>query len=156
MAKRSKSQTEVTINQIMDEAFKQILTIGFEVMSYTTLSEATGISRTGISHHFPKKTDFIQKLDERFGEVFVSKLDFSSVEQIEISWNQAFTQPKYRAILKLYFSLCGYTSNVINSFSAIEQAKSIASQGLGSSGEDLIDKLIGKSANILLQEVSIV
>ncbi|MGB5144806.1 MAG: TetR/AcrR family transcriptional regulator, partial [Shewanella indica] len=35
MAKRSKAQTELTINQIMDEALKQILTIGFEAMSYT-------------------------------------------------------------------------------------------------------------------------
>lgn len=48
MAKRSRVQTEQTINQIMDEALRQILTIGFETMSYTTLSEATGISRTEI------------------------------------------------------------------------------------------------------------
>lgn len=43
MAKRSRVQTEQTINQIMDEALRQILTIGFETMSYTTLSDRKSV-----------------------------------------------------------------------------------------------------------------
>ncbi|GAL03337.1 transcriptional regulator LuxT [Photobacterium aphoticum] len=54
MPKRSKEDTEITIQTIMDAVVDQILTLGYDKMSYTTLSKQTGISRTGISHHFPK------------------------------------------------------------------------------------------------------
>ncbi len=54
MPKRSKEDTEITIQTIMDAVIEQILTLGYDKMSYTTLSNQTGISRTGISHHFPK------------------------------------------------------------------------------------------------------
>ena len=82
MAKRSRVETEQTVNQILDEALKQILTIGFDAMSYTTLSNATGISRTGISHHFPKKTEFLVRLDHRIGQLFVDALNFDSLSSL--------------------------------------------------------------------------
>ncbi|MCL1077656.1 TetR/AcrR family transcriptional regulator [Parashewanella spongiae] len=151
MAKRSKSQTELTINQIMDEALKQILTIGFDAMSYTTLSEATGISRTGISHHFPKKTDFLLKLDDRIGSMFIDSLDFSSVEQLKSSWKAALEKPKYKATLKLFFNLCGNKPEHFNRFKAISDTHENALTSLGKTGEDTIYDLIGYSALYLFQ-----
>ena len=44
-------------------------------MSYTTLSQQTGVSRTGISHHFPKKTDFTEALDGRIFKLFIEHLN---------------------------------------------------------------------------------
>lgn len=154
MAKRSKAQTELTINQIMDEALKQILTIGFEAMSYTTLSEATGISRTGISHHFPRKTDFLVRLDARIGRLFVEALDFSSPELLERSWMIAIQQSHYRAVLRLFFSLCGGTNNDITLFRAVSIARETAVLELGGVGERTINHLLGRSAVLLLSEVS--
>lgn len=46
MPKRSKEDTEITIQTIMDAVVDQILTLGYDKMSYTTLSKQTGISRT--------------------------------------------------------------------------------------------------------------
>ncbi|MBE8167463.1 MAG: TetR/AcrR family transcriptional regulator [Shewanella sp.] len=152
MAKRSKSQTELTINQIMDEALKQILTIGFDAMSYTTLSEATGISRTGISHHFPKKTDFLVKLDDKIGSMFIDSLDFSDTNKLEKSWMDALDRPKSRATLRLFFSLCGSSCNRVKLFKAVVQARESAIEALGTSGENCINLLLGRSAIILISE----
>lgn len=150
MAKRSRVQTEQTINQIMDEALKQILTIGFETMSYTTLSEATGISRTGISHHFPRKSDFLVRLDGRIGHLFVAALDFSSQENLEASWMQAMQEEHFRAVLKLFFSLCGGANNDITLFRAVSSARQYAISELGLVGDRTINHLLGRSALILL------
>ncbi|MBM7070507.1 TetR family transcriptional regulator [Shewanella sp. 202IG2-18] len=152
MAKRSKSQTEVTINQIMDEAFKQILSIGFEAMSYTTLSEATGISRTGISHHFPKKTDFLVKLDERIGELFVQSMNFSSVSALKESWAATLAKPRYKAVMRLFFSLCGYNDNRLAHFRAVENLESNALNSLGEEGKNTVHQLIGEASVQLLKE----
>lgn len=42
MPKRSKEDTEITIQTIMDAVVDQILTLGYDKMSYTTLSKQTG------------------------------------------------------------------------------------------------------------------
>ncbi|AZQ09410.1 MULTISPECIES: TetR family transcriptional regulator [Shewanella] len=152
MAKRSKVQTEQTINQIMDEALKQILSIGFDAMSYTTLSEATGISRTGISHHFPKKTDFLVRLDARIGRLFLAALDFSGPEALERSWMTAMRESHYRAVLKLFFSLCGSNDKDITLFRAISSARESAVIELGAIGEKTINQLLGRTAVMLLAE----
>lgn len=62
MPKRSKEDTEITIQKIMDAVVDQLLRLGYDRMSYTTLSQQTGVSRTGISHHFPKKRILPQHL----------------------------------------------------------------------------------------------
>ncbi|WP_133407708.1 TetR family transcriptional regulator [Parashewanella tropica] len=150
MAKRSKSQTELTINQIKDEAFKQIIEIGFDNMSYTTLSQATGISRTGISHHFPKKTDFLIKLDDRIAELFIGALDFSTIATLETSWNKAFSESEAKAVLTLFFSISGNANSSITHFQAIENSVEQAKSQLGEEGERTIKFMIGCAAISLL------
>ncbi|WP_394131823.1 TetR/AcrR family transcriptional regulator [Shewanella maritima] len=154
MAKRSRAETERTVNFILDEALKQLLTIGFEAMSYTTLSNATGISRTGISHHFPRKTEFLTKLDMRIGQLFVDELNFSSIAKLEQSWDLAMAKPQHSAVLRLFFSLCGANQKSIGFFTAIEHAKELAGIELGDEGERCINHLIGKSAVVLLSKNS--
>ncbi|MCL1074351.1 TetR family transcriptional regulator [Shewanella dokdonensis] len=146
MAKRSKAQTELTIQQIMDEAFRQILTIGFETMSYSTLADALGISRTGVSHHFPRKLDFLLRLNERIGEHFISALDFSSNEALQYSWEQAMTRPEQQAVLRLFFSICGRIEDEMPEFIAVEQALQQAEAALGLAGRELVQELLGASA----------
>lgn len=153
MAKRSKVQTEQTINQILDEALRQLLTIGYDAMSYTTLSEATGISRTGISHHFPKKIDFLVRLDAKIGRLFVAAMDFSSVDSLERTWMLALKEPHYRAVLRLFFSLCGQGDGNITLFRAIGMARETAAIELGSAGERTINHLLGRSAMTLMNTV---
>jgi len=146
MAKRSKAQTELTIQQIMDEAFRQILTIGFETMSYSTLADALGISRTGVSHHFPRKIDFLLRLNERIGEHFISALDFSSNAALQRSWQQAMIRPEQQAVLRLFFSLCGRVEDEMPEFIAVEQAMQQAEVALGLSGREQVQELLGASA----------
>lgn len=152
MAKRSKAQTEQTIKQILDEALKQVLSIGYESMSYTTLSEATGISRTGISHHFPRKTAFLIQLDSHLASTFIDELDFSDPLMLETSWMNALDNPGFCAVLRLFFSLCGYSNRDITMFKAVDMARELARSKLGTEGESLFNDLVGRSAGVLLAQ----
>ncbi|OBT07928.1 transcriptional regulator [Vibrio sp. UCD-FRSSP16_10] len=104
MPKRSKEDTEITIKKIMDVVVEQLLTIGYDKMSYTTLSQATGVSRTGISHHFPKKTDFTNALDGAIVDLLSNYLEFESgLKAFTKSWVSSLEAPKFLAILRLMF-----------------------------------------------------
>ncbi|MDD1827977.1 TetR family transcriptional regulator [Photobacterium sp. ZSDE20] len=104
MAKRSKVDTSRTIQLILDNANQQLLTVGYENMSYTTLSLATELSRTGISHHFPKKTDFLTALEGRFLKQLIDRLIINEgSSQLEQSWRKALLNSEFSAILKLVF-----------------------------------------------------
>ncbi|ARD23672.1 MULTISPECIES: TetR family transcriptional regulator [Shewanella] len=146
MAKRSRIDTEITIKLILDEAFEQILTIGFENMSYTSLSNATGISRTGISHHFPRKADFLSCLDSRISARFCEGLDFSSVQLLESSWRHFISQDHAKAVLKLFFSLCASNQQIQGRFNTVNDIRYKALMRLGDEGGFCIDRLIGQSA----------
>lgn len=152
MAKRSRVETELTVNQILDEAFKQILTIGFEAMSYTTLSAATGVSRAGISHHFPRKTEFLVRLDERIGQFFIEGVDFSSLESLQQSWVALMQHPERKAVLKLFFSLCGNVDDSVKTLKSLNLVRETAERHLAMAGSQCVEQLIGHSALALLQE----
>lgn len=78
--------------------------LGYDKMSYTTLSEQTGISRTGISHHFPKKTDFIAALDNRIYNKFVDHLVLDKhLEEFSDSWLESLSRPEFVSILRILF-----------------------------------------------------
>lgn len=149
MAKRSKVQTKQTVQQILDEAMKQILDHGYDAMSYSTLSAATGISRTGISHHFPRKIDFLTRLDSRMAEVFIERLDFSSVQALQTTWKQSLELANFRAIIRLFFSLCGSQQININRYKAISLASETAFSKMGDQGRLLVNALVGQSAFVL-------
>jgi len=107
MPKRSKAQTQQTIETILDAAKQQLLTLGYEGMSYTTLSEATGVSRTGISHHFPRKQDFMAALEPVLLDSLMGTLETEgTVNQLMQSWMQAMhADGEFKAILRLCFYL---------------------------------------------------
>ncbi len=66
-------------------------------MSYTTLSQAMQISRTGISHHFPKKTDWSPLKDDFLLKLLIDRLVINEVKwSIERSWQRALQQWVYR------------------------------------------------------------
>ncbi|QSX34377.1 TetR family transcriptional regulator [Shewanella avicenniae] len=152
MAKRSKLDTEKTIALIENAALEQILAIGYESMSYSTLSEATGISRTGISHHFPRKVDFLLALNQRIGQLFVESLDFSGLRALQLSWQAAMDSDKLRAILRLFFTFCARPGEDVREFAAIDMAKTAAMKALGEQGCALVSQLLGQSALSLLTD----
>ncbi|MFT6977477.1 MAG: AcrR family transcriptional regulator [Shewanella psychromarinicola] len=152
MAKRSRVETELTVNQILDEAFKQILTIGFEAMSYTTLSAATGVSRTGISHHFPRKTEFLVRLDQRIGAFFIEGLDFASITAFEQSWADVMRHPERKAVLQLFFCLCASTDENMKTFKSLDIVREAAVSHFAEVGCQCVEQLIGNSALVLLQD----
>ncbi|WP_065188303.1 TetR family transcriptional regulator [Shewanella woodyi] len=152
MAKRSKAETEQTINLIMDEALKQLLSLGYDSMSYTTLSTATGISRTGISHHFPHKANFLIRLDPQISRLFLDELDFSNLGTLEESWIESIKHPTGRMVLKLFFSLCGDHSEDVTQFKAVHFARERAYEMFGLEGEKLVTGLIGRSAVMLMSQ----
>ncbi|GAD90314.1 MULTISPECIES: TetR family transcriptional regulator [Vibrio] len=121
MPKRSKEDTEITVNMIMDSVLEQMLTIGYDQMSYTTLSRATGVSRTGISHHFPKKADFALKSQNRVFDLLLTHLDFDSgLTGFSKSWQASLQSSQFLAILRL----------MIHHITVFDGAKAFSLQGI--------------------------
>lgn len=148
MPKRSKEETEITIQRIMDAVFDQLLRLGYDKMSYTTLSQQTGVSRTGISHHFPKKTDFALALDGKIFNLFVTHLEFEKgIEAFTHSWLHALQEnEQFLSILRLVFHHVVSTERA-ETFSqlAIERLYKLAQEKLGADSDKQVEWLIGKS-----------
>ncbi|MDA0150116.1 MULTISPECIES: TetR/AcrR family transcriptional regulator [Vibrio] len=147
MPKRSKEDTEITIQKIMDAVVDQLLRLGYDKMSYTTLSQQTGVSRTGISHHFPKKTDFSAALDGRFFKMFVEHLDFDSdLKTFSDSWVKALDNEEFLAILRLLFHHI-VTSEKANEFAAkgIDRLYKAVEVKFGAESGKELEWLIGKA-----------
>ncbi len=147
MPKRSKEDTEITIQKIMDAVVDQLLRLGYDKMSYTTLSQQTGVSRTGISHHFPKKTDFSAALDGRIFKMFVEHVDFENgVEEFSSSWVASLENEEFRAILRLLFHHI-VTSQNTHEFAknGIDRLYKVVETQFGKESQKELEWLIGKS-----------
>ncbi|MBF9003175.1 MULTISPECIES: TetR family transcriptional regulator [Vibrio] len=147
MPKRSKEDTEVTIQKIMDAVVDQLIRLGYDKMSYTTLSQQTGVSRTGISHHFPKKTDFASALDGRIFKMMITHLDFDhDLEKFAVSWNNALKNSEFTAILRLLFHHI-VTAERANDFAhnELERLYKLSEQHFGDGCDKRVEQLIGKS-----------
>ncbi|MGF1726210.1 TetR family transcriptional regulator [Photobacterium nomapromontoriensis] len=147
MPKRSKEDTEITIQTIMDAVVDQILTLGYDKMSYTTISKQTGISRTGISHHFPKKQDFATALDGRIFNLFVEQLDLDQgLDGFVASWIAALDNEKFSATLRLLFHHIA-SAETTSEFSkrGIERLYAMCQERFGDESEKELEWLLGKS-----------
>ena len=153
MPKRSKAETKQTVEQILLEAQRQILHMGYDVMSYSSLADATGISRTGISHHFPHKSDFLLQLEPEFATLLIAELDFSDLKALQLSWNRALQSVTFSGIVKLVFSICGSNQLTSCSFTTLSVLKAKVAQHLGHEGVLLINHLLGHSAMVLFSQV---
>ena len=54
-----------TRNKILDVADDLVQRVGLNAMSYKHISEAVGIRKASIHHHFPKKEDLVDELLKR-------------------------------------------------------------------------------------------
>ncbi|UFN72240.1 TetR/AcrR family transcriptional regulator [Vibrio alginolyticus] len=147
MPKRSKEDTEITIQKIMDAVVDQLLRLGYDKMSYTTLSQQTGISRTGISHHFPKKTDFTAALDGRIFKMFIEHLEFDKgLSAFSQSWIKALEDADFLAILRLLFHHIVTAENA-QEFAAngIDRLYKMVESQFGAGGDKELEWLIGRS-----------
>ncbi|MDW1969070.1 TetR/AcrR family transcriptional regulator [Vibrio sp. 945] len=147
MPKRSKEDTEITIQKIMDAVIDQLLRLGYDKMSYTTLSQQTGISRTGISHHFPKKTDFTAALDSRIFTMFIEHLEFDKgLNAFSQSWIKALEDAEFLAILRLLFHHIVTAENA-QEFAAngIDRLYKMVKSQFGAGGDKELEWLIGRS-----------
>ena len=147
MPKRSKEDTEITIQKIMDAVIDQLLRLGYDKMSYTTLSQQTGISRTGISHHFPKKTDFTAALDGRIFKMFIEHLEFDKgLSAFSQSWIKALEDAEFLAILRLLFHHIVTAENA-QEFAAngIDRLYKMVESQFGAGGDKDLAWLIGRS-----------
>ncbi|MDN3697105.1 MULTISPECIES: TetR/AcrR family transcriptional regulator [Vibrio] len=147
MPKRSKEDTEITIQKIMDAVIDQLLRLGYDKMSYTTLSQQTGVSRTGISHHFPKKTDFTAALDGRIFKMFMEHIEFDKdLEGFSKSWLVALENAEFLAILRLLFHHVVVSENA-HEFAAngIDRLYKLAESQFGSESSKELEWLLGKS-----------
>lgn len=147
MPKRSKEDTEITIQKIMDAVVDQLLRLGYDKMSYTTLSQQTGVSRTGISHHFPKKTDFTAALDGRIFKMFVDHVEFEKgLAEFSASWVSALDNEEFLAILRLLFHHI-VTSQSTHEFASngIDRLYKMTESQFGEGSAKELEWLIGKS-----------
>jgi len=147
MPKRSKEDTEITIQIIMDAVVEQLITLGYDKMSYTTLSQQTGVSRTGISHHFPKKTDFTAALDGRIYKMFVEHLTLNNdLESFKNSWLVSLNNREFLAILRLLFHHTVVSDNT-HAFAkaGLERIYCLAEERFGDHSRQELDALFGRS-----------
>ncbi|NAW69303.1 TetR family transcriptional regulator [Vibrio sp. V27_P1S3P104] len=154
MPKRSKEDTEITIQIIMDAVIDQLLRLGYDKMSYTTLSQQTGVSRTGISHHFPKKTDFALALDGPIFNLLLQDLEFEQgSEAFTHSWLRALQESeRFLSILRLIFHHV-VAAERAETFSqlAIERLYKLAQEKFGAGSEQQVEWLLGKSLVVMSQ-----
>ncbi len=153
MPKRSKEDTEITIQKIMDAVIDQLLRLGYDKMSYTTLSQQTGISRTGISHHFPKKTDFTAALDSQIFSLFMEHIDLQNDKQSFVdSWISSLDDPQFRAILRLLFHHIVTASNAPEfARNGIDRFYTMLEERYGKESRGDLEWLIGVSLIRLLK-----
>lgn len=147
MPKRSKEETEITIQTIMDAVADQLIRLGYDKMSYTTLSEQTGISRTGISHHFPKKTDFITALDSRIYKMFIEHLDMDAcLKSFSHSWISSLEKQEFVAILRILFHhiVCA-ESDELYAKSGVERLYAVVNEKYGEESHKELEWLLGKT-----------
>ncbi len=151
MPKRSKEDTEVTIKTIMDAVVDQLLRLGYDKMSYTTLSQQTGVSRTGISHHFPKKTDFVLALDGRIFNLFVEYLDLEHGSDVFAdSWLKGLENEEFLAILRLFFHHTVAADRAEEfAYSGVQRMYKLANEKLGEGSDKQVEWLIGKSLIVM-------
>lgn len=64
-----------TATQILDVAQELVQTIGANAMSYQHISDAVGIRKASIHHHFPTKEKLIEALIERYSGCFFRLVD---------------------------------------------------------------------------------
>lgn len=154
MPKRSKEETEITIRRIMDAVIDQLVRLGYDKMSYTTLSQQTGVSRTGISHHFPKKTDFVLALDDKIFSLFIGHLELEQgIDAFTQSWLSALQKtPEFTSILRLFFHHI-VSAERAETFSqqVIERLYKLAQGKLGADSDKQVEWLLGKSLVIISQ-----
>ncbi len=147
MPKRSKAETKVTIERILDAVADQLLRLGYDRMTYTTLSQQTGISRTGISHHFPKKQDFMLALNERIYGMLVSYLDLDDkLENFSESWLDSLGRSEFKSILRIIFHhVVAFENGEKSIQEGIERLYSLLNNKYGSESKRELEWLIGKS-----------
>ncbi len=147
MPKRSKEDTEKTINTITEAVVDQMLNLGYDKMSYTTLSEQTGISRTGISHHFPRKTDFTDAIDDKLFTMLTGYLVLDQgVDQFKQSWLSALADTQFIAIIRLLIHHVVVAEGSLEfANKGLQQLYALAVERLGEEAEHAVDWLLGKS-----------
>lgn len=64
-----------TREELLDAAQALIQRVGANAMSYQDLSEAVGIRKASIHHHFPTKADLLDALIDRYSDGFLGLLD---------------------------------------------------------------------------------
>ena len=147
MPKRSKQDTLITINTILEASTHQLIELGYDKMSYTTLSKETGISRTGISHHFPKKTDFTSALEGRFIKTAIDQLDITtSLSALTSSWANALTNSSFMSIFKLVFHhsiVSGDDCNFSHRF--IDKIITLIVHELGEEARKEVEMMLGRT-----------
>ena len=146
MPKRSKEDTEKTISAIKVAVVDQMLDLGYDKMSYTTLSDQTGISRTGISHHFPRKTDFTDAIDGKLFDMFTEYLVLDDLDTFKQSWLDALSNSRFVAILKLFVHHIVVAEGSLNfAQKGLDGLYEMTTEKLGDDAEYTLDWLLGKS-----------
>ena len=86
MGRASAAEAEVTKHKIINAAFDITMQQGFENLTFTKLSNACGVSRSGINRHFPKKADLLSVLEPKLSKILMRQMDFRSPQAFYSSW----------------------------------------------------------------------
>ncbi|MCW8328776.1 TetR/AcrR family transcriptional regulator [Photobacterium sp. SDRW27] len=153
MAKVTSKESQKTRQKIIDAVITCLLDpqLGYEKMTYTRLQTMTGISRGGILNHFKKKVDFLNALDGEIFDTVLTSLDLSNRESFTHSFEQAITQPKFRAVLQLLIGNISHHTAIAKAKQNWQELEDLIEQKLGKEAKEYdLPRLLGKSFNIML------
>lgn len=146
MPKRSKEDTEITIQKIMDAVVDQLLRLGYDKCRIRRESADRCIAYR-YQPPFPKKTDFTAALDGRIFKMFIEHLEFEKgLDAFSQSWIKALEDSEFLAILRLLFHHI-VTSESAHEFAAngIDRLYKMVESQFGSGGDKELEWLIGRS-----------
>ncbi|MGF1701250.1 TetR/AcrR family transcriptional regulator [Photobacterium makurazakiensis] len=79
-------KSEKTAQRIIDSTLEMVEKKGWEQVSFTNLSQSTGISRSGITRLFPYRKDLFKLVCTQIPIVIDDVIDFTNEETIWESW----------------------------------------------------------------------
>lgn len=101
MAKATAAEAAITRQKIIDAMLSITLEKGFEYVTLGSLAKEVGISRSGVSGHFPKRDDLILAIQPEIAKMLREQLCFDSPELFLESWKGSLeSSEEFRALVR--------------------------------------------------------
>jgi len=147
MARISKQERQKKLEFINEQIWNLFLEKGWSEITYYNVSLKTGMRQSSLQAYHKNANSFGEALKGRAFPYFMDKIELTSIEVLEQSWNNGLKDAGFRNIIWL---LIGHVteSEQINTFAhkGLLRLLALVRNELGDDGYATIEKLIGRTA----------